>query len=94
MGVIAMGGAIAILFVLPWLDRSPVKSWRYKGIYSRAMLVLFALNFILLTWLGTKPATETYTLIARLCTVFYFKLFLFHALLFCEGKKPGQCRKE
>ncbi|MCY4471371.1 MAG: cytochrome bc complex cytochrome b subunit [Kistimonas sp.] len=77
MGVIAMGGAIAILFVLPWLDRSPVKSWRYKGIYSRAMLVLFALNFILLTWLGTKPATETYTLIARLCTVVYFSFFFF-----------------
>lgn len=80
MGVIAMGGAIAILFVLPWLDRSPVRSWRYKGIWSRSLLVLFALDFLLLTWLGTKPATETYTLMARICTVFYFGFFVFMPL--------------
>ena len=75
-GVIAMGGAIAILFVLPWLDRSPVKSWRYKGILSRTAIVVFGLVFILLTWLGTQPATETYTLIAQLCTLVYFAFFL------------------
>ena len=80
MGVIAMGGAIAILFVLPWLDRSPVRSWRYKGIWSRSLLVLFAVDFLLLTWLGTKPATETYTLMARICTVFYFGFFVFMPL--------------
>ena len=75
-GVIAMGGAIAILFVLPWLDRSPVKSWRYKGIFSRSAIVIFGLVFMLLTWLGTQPATETYTLIAQLCTLIYFAFFL------------------
>ena len=75
-GVIAMGGAIAILFVLPWLDRSPVKSWRYKGWISRTSIVIFAFVFILLTWLGTQPATETYTLIAQLCTLVYFSFFL------------------
>ena len=75
-GVIAMGGAIAILFVLPWLDRSPVKSWRYKGIISRTGIVVFAFVFILLTWLGTQPATETYTLIAQICTLIYFAFFL------------------
>ena len=75
-GVIAMGGAIAILFVLPWLDRSPVKSWRYKGILSRTAIVVFGLVFILLTWLGTQPATETYTLIAQVCTLVYFAFFL------------------
>ncbi len=75
-GVIAMGGAIAILFVLPWLDRSPVRSWRYKGIISKTSVVVFAFVFILLTWLGTQPATETYTLIAQICTLLYFAFFL------------------
>lgn len=75
-GVIAMGGAIAILFVLPWLDRSPVRSWRYKGVISRTSIVVFAFVFILLTWLGTQPATETYTLIAQICTLIYFAFFL------------------
>ncbi|WP_257295658.1 cytochrome b N-terminal domain-containing protein [Endozoicomonas sp. YOMI1] len=75
-GVIAMGGAIAILFVLPWLDRSPVRSWRYKGMISRTSIVVFAFVFILLTWLGTQPATETYTLIAQICTLIYFAFFL------------------
>lgn len=75
-GVMAMGGAIAILFVLPWLDRSPVRSWRYKGIISKTSIVVFAFVFILLTWLGTQPATETYTLIAQICTLLYFAFFL------------------
>ena len=48
-GVIAMGGAIAILFVLPWLDRSPVKSIRYKGWMSKLWLGIFVVSFV---WLG------------------------------------------
>ncbi len=76
LGVVAMGAAIAILFVLPWLDRSPVKSWRYKGMISRVCIVAFGLNYILLTWLGTQPATDLLTNIARLATVFYFAFFL------------------
>lgn len=75
-GVIAMGGAIAILFVLPWLDRSPVKSCRYKGIISRIGIVVFAFVFILLTWLGTQPPTETYTFISQICTLIYFAFLL------------------
>ncbi len=75
-GVIAMGGAIAILFVLPWLDRSPVRSWRYKGVISKISIIVFSFVFILLTWLGTQPATETYTLIAQICTLIYFAFFL------------------
>ena len=75
-GVIAMGGAIAILFVLPWLDRSPVKSWRYKGIISKVSLVVFAVVFVTLTYLGTKSATEGRTLVAQCCTVLYFAFFL------------------
>ncbi|WOG26368.1 cytochrome b [Endozoicomonas sp. 8E] len=75
-GVIMMGAAIAILFVLPWLDRSRVRSWRYKGIISKVGIFLFAIVFAVLTWLGTQPATVTYTLIAQLCTLYYFAFFL------------------
>lgn len=75
-GVILMGAAIAVLFVLPWLDRSPVKSWRYKGWISRINLVLFGLFFILLTWLGTQPATGIYKTLGLIGTVVYFGWFI------------------
>ena len=76
-GVIAMAGAIAVLFVLPWLDRSPVRSWRYKGLPSKIYIVVFGFNFVLLTWLGTQPATETLTMIAQIASVIYFGWFAF-----------------
>ena len=76
LGVILMAGAIAILFVLPWLDRSPVKSWRYKGWISRINLIVFALFFILLTWLGTQPATGIYAKLGIVGTVVYFGWFI------------------
>ena len=76
LGVIAMGAAIAILFVLPWLDRSPVKSWRYKGWISRTLIPIFAAAFVLLTWLGTQPATDINTLLSRVGSVIYFGFFL------------------
>ena len=76
MGVIAMGGAIAVLFVLPWLDRSPVKSMRYKGWISKLWLLIFCISFVVLGWLGVVPATEERTLVARICTVLYFAYFI------------------
>lgn len=57
-GVMAMGGAIAFLFVLPWLDRSPVKSIRYKGVLSKIWLAIFVVSFIGLGFLGAKTAAE------------------------------------
>jgi ubiquinol-cytochrome c reductase cytochrome b subunit len=75
-GLVTMGAAIAILFVLPWLDRSPVKSLRYKGWYSRIGLLLFVVSFIILGVLGTKIATEARTTLAQICTVYYFLYFL------------------
>lgn len=56
LGVIAMGGAIAILFVLPWIDKNPIKSIRYKGLISKVMLMAFAIAFLILGYLGIKPA--------------------------------------
>ncbi|MEY3660478.1 MAG: hypothetical protein RLZZ169_1303 [Pseudomonadota bacterium] len=75
-GLVTMASAIAILFVLPWLDRSPVKSMRYKGWYSRIGLLLFVVSFIILGVLGTKIATEARTALAQICTLYYFAFFL------------------
>lgn len=75
-GVIAMGAAIAVLFVLPWLDRSPVRSIRYKGILSKIALAIFVVSFIILGYLGGTASTPTATIIGRICTVLYFLYFL------------------
>ena len=75
-GVIAMGGAIAFLFLIPWLDRSPVRSIRYKGILSKIALTVFAISFVVLGYLGATPASPTATIMARIFTVLYFLFFL------------------
>ncbi len=75
-GVIAMGGSIVVLFLLPWLDRCPVKSIRYRGGIFKKALALFVISFIVLGYLGTQPATPTFTIIARIFTVIYFAFFL------------------
>ncbi|WP_373681934.1 cytochrome bc complex cytochrome b subunit [Psychrobacter sp. YGAH215] len=75
-GVIAMGGAIAVLFLIPWLDRSPVRSIRYKGILSKIALTVFAISFVVLGYLGATPATPTATILARIFTILYFLFFL------------------
>ena len=75
-GVIAMGAAIAVLFIIPWLDRSPVRSIRYKGILSKIALTIFVISFIVLGYLGATPATPTATIMARVFTVLYFLFFL------------------
>ncbi len=75
-GVIAMGAAIAVLFLIPWLDRSPVRSIRYKGILSKIALTVFAISFIVLGYLGATPATPTATIMARVFTILYFLFFL------------------
>lgn len=75
-GVIAMGAAIAVLFVLPWLDRSPVRSIRYKGILSKIALAIFVVSFLILGYLGGTASTPTSTIVGRICTVLYFLYFL------------------
>lgn len=76
MGFLVMAAAVAILFVLPWLDRSPVKSIRYKGNISRVAVVMFAVVFIILGILGMKAPTPARTALAQICTVIYFLYFL------------------
>ena len=75
-GVVVMGAAIAILFVLPWLDKSPVRSMRYKGWLSRIALAIFVVSFVILGYLGLVPATEGRTMVAQILTVLYFLYFI------------------
>ncbi|MFU8817849.1 MAG: cytochrome b [Pseudomonadales bacterium] len=75
-GLVVMAGAIVLPAVLPWLDRSPVKSMRYKGLPSKVMLGLFVISFIILGYLGTIPPTDAATNLAQACTVIYFAYFV------------------
>ena len=83
-GVLVMGAAVLIFFFLPWLDRSPVKSIRYKGPYFKIALALFVVSFLVLGWLGTQPTdflgnvgkTEVAVILARVFTLVYFLFFL------------------
>ena len=75
-GIILMGGSVAIICLLPWLDRSPVKSIRYKGPYFKTALTLFVISVFVLGWLGTKTPTPLYTLLAQIFTVVYFAFFI------------------
>ena len=75
-GVVAMGAAIVLLFFLPWLDKSPVKSIRYRGVLYKTALTLFAISFIGLSYLGMQPVTPVYTVLARIFSVTYFLFFL------------------
>ncbi len=75
-GVIVMFSAIALLFFLPWLDKSPVKSIRYKGPITKFMLGVFAVSFVVLAVCGMKPPQGIYPLLARIFTVTYFLFFL------------------
>ncbi len=75
-GVVAMGAAIVLFFFLPWLDRSPVKSIRYKGVIFKSWIAIFVVCFIVLGYLGVQPATPGKTLLAQICTILYFAFFL------------------
>lgn len=76
LGFIVMAAAIAILFVLPWLDKSPVKSIRYKGTFSRIAMLVFAASFVILGYLGVQQSTPGRTTLAQICTVIYFAYFI------------------
>lgn len=74
-GVIAMFGSILLLFVLPWLDTSKVRSMRYRPV-AQMWFVLFVIACLALGWLGGKPAEGAYVLFAQIGTAYYFAFFL------------------
>jgi len=76
MGALLMLLAVSAFLFLPWLDRSRVKSIRYKGWMSRAALTLFTVSFIALGYLGLQPAEGLYVVLARIFTIIYFVFFI------------------
>jgi ubiquinol-cytochrome c reductase cytochrome b subunit len=75
-GVVVMGASTMILFVLPWLDRSPVKSIRYRPDWHKWVYGVFVVVFFILGWLGIETVSDTKTLMAQIGTVYYFGFFL------------------
>ena len=75
-GVVVMGGAVVILFFLPWLDHSPVKSIRYRPEWHKYVYGVFVVFFLVLGYLGIQPPTDIGTLVAQIGTLFYFGFFL------------------
>ncbi len=75
-GVLVMGGAVVILFFLPWLDNSPVKSIRFRPGWHKWLYGIFVIFFVVLAYLGIQPPSETGTLIAQIGTLYYFGFFL------------------
>ena len=88
-GVIAMFSAIFVLFLLPWLDTSKVRSASFRPLY-RILFWIFLIDAIILGWIGSKPAEGTYILIGRIATFYYFLHFLviFPLLGIFEKTKP------
>ncbi|MDG4549173.1 MAG: cytochrome bc complex cytochrome b subunit [Candidatus Contendobacter sp.] len=75
-GVLVMFAAIIVLFFLPWLDRSPVKSIRYRGLSFKLALAAFVISFLILGYLGALPTTPARTSLAQICTILYFAFFV------------------
>jgi quinol-cytochrome oxidoreductase complex cytochrome b subunit len=93
LGVIAMFGSILILFVLPWLDRSPVKSGKFRPVFKQ-MFWLFVVDCIVLGWVGkNSPDAMFYNvpflMIGRVATAYYFGHFLVLLPLIAAIEKPG-----
>ena len=86
-GVLVMGGAVIILFFLPWLDNSPVKSIRYRPSWHKYIYGLFVINFVILAYLGVQPPSPVGERVSQLGTLFYFGFFL----LMPWWSRLGQC---
>lgn len=92
-GVILMAAAIVCFFLLPWLDRSPVYSIRYRSLPFKIALVLFLVAFVTLGYLGMNAPTPGKTLLAQICTVAYFAFFALMPWFTSIGKtKPEPSR--
>jgi hypothetical protein len=75
-GVLVMGGSVVIFFFLPWLDKSPVKSIRYRPTFHKYIYGVFVVCFVILGYLGIQPPSPIAEKIAQLSTILYFGFFL------------------
>lgn len=75
-GVVAMGAAVLLPFLMPWLDNGTVKSTRYRSVWHKVLLGMFVIVFIVLGYLGTQAPTPLFSMIARVATVLYFAFFV------------------
>ena len=92
-GVVAMGGGVVILFFLPWLDRSPVKSIRYRPTWHKYLYAAFVIDFLVLGYLGILPPSEVGGRVSQAGTLFYFGFFLLMPWWSALGKvKPVPTR--
>jgi ubiquinol-cytochrome c reductase cytochrome b subunit len=76
LGALLMALSVLVYLFLPWIDKSPVKSMRYRGWLSRANLAMFVVSFLVLMYLGLLPAEGLYVYLARIFTVTYFAYFV------------------
>lgn len=88
-GVVIMGAAVMILFLVPWLDRSPVRSMRYRPTIAKVALTVFVVSFLALGYLGMQPGSTVQTIIAQVFTFLYFAFFILMPFWSTMGKfKP------
>jgi len=75
-GVVIMGGTVVILFFLPWLDKSPVRSIRYRPDFHKYIYGIFVVSFVILGYLGIQPPSPLFEKISQICTIYYLAFFL------------------
>ena len=75
-GVVIMGGSVVIMFFLPWLDKSPVKSIRYRPQFHKYIYGVFIVSFVILGYLGIEPPSPVFEKISQVCTIYYLGFFL------------------
>jgi len=75
-GVVIMGGSVVIMFFLPWLDNSPVKSIRYRPQFHKYIYGVFVVSFVILGYLGIQPPSPMFEKISQICTIYYLGFFL------------------
>nr|VFJ77717.1 MAG: ubiquinol-cytochrome c reductase cytochrome b subunit [Candidatus Kentron sp. FW] len=88
IGVVAMGASIVMLFLLPWLDRYPVKSIRYRSSLYKVLLSLFVVTFVVLGWLGTQPAVPVLSELGMRFSELYFGFFII-LWLYSRDRSPN-----
>jgi ubiquinol-cytochrome c reductase cytochrome b subunit len=76
-GVVGMGASVLIFFTLPWIDRSPVKSIRYRPGWHKGVLAVFVVAFLVLGYFGVQAPSPVANRLSQVCTLLYFAFFLF-----------------